>query len=56
MSFKSENGPNRSPANLFGLDMFTQGVHGTQLPTPIDATSMSEEELEVFGVAWEGLQ
>ena len=36
--------------------MFTQGVHGTQLPTTmIDTLSMSEEELEVFGVDWEGL-
>ena len=34
--------------------MFTQGVRGTQLPTPID-TSISEEELEVFGVDWESL-
>jgi hypothetical protein len=50
------NGPNRSPADLFGFDMFTQGVRGTQLPTPNDTTSMSNEELEVFGVDWEGLR
>jgi hypothetical protein len=49
------DGPNRSPADLFGFDMFTQGVRGTQLPTPINTTPMSEEELEVFGVDWEGL-
>ena len=34
--------------------MFTQGVCRTQLPTPIQV-DMSEEELEVFGVDWEGL-
>lgn len=52
-----QDGPNRSPADLFGFNMFTQGVRGTQLPTTmVDTTSMSEEELEVFGVDWEGLR
>lgn len=45
-------GPNRSPADLFGFDMFVHGVRGDQLP-PEDA--VAEEELEVFGVDWEGL-
>ena len=50
-------GPNRSPADMFGFDMFTQGVRGSQLPpTPVDTTVMTDEELEVFGVDWEGLR
>lgn len=47
------NGPNRSPADLFGFDMLVHGVRGDQLP-PEDA--ISGEELEVFGVDWEGLR
>ena len=34
---------------------WTKNINGTWLPIPIDITSMSEEELEVFGVDWEGL-
>ncbi|KAH9912791.1 hypothetical protein B0H21DRAFT_704191, partial [Amylocystis lapponica] len=47
------NGPNRSPADMFGFDMFVHGVRGDQLPLP---DNMPQEELEVFGVDWEGLR
>jgi hypothetical protein len=43
------NGPNCSPADMFGFDMIVHGIHGGQLPNPA-SESMSEEELEVFGV------
>ena len=49
------NSPSRSPADMFGFDMLVHGVRGYQLPTPPDV-SLSDEELEVFGVDWEGLQ
>ena len=49
------NGPSRSPADMFGFDMLVHGVHGYQLPTPMDG-QLPDEELEVFGVDWEGLQ
>lgn len=47
------NGPNRSPADMFGFDMYVHGVRGDQLP-PED--ELSPEDLEVFGVDWEGLR
>lgn len=51
------HGRNRSPADMFGFDMFTQGVRGYQLPTPNDdSAAMDNEELEVYGVDWEGLR
>ncbi|KAJ7621560.1 hypothetical protein DFH06DRAFT_1009844 [Mycena polygramma] len=43
------DGPNRSPADMFGFDMHVHGVRGT------DPTPMSNEELEVYGVDWEAL-
>jgi hypothetical protein len=46
------NGPNRSPADMFGFDMFVHGVRGHQLPAE---EHLTEEELEVYGVDWEGL-
>lgn len=46
------NGPNRSPADMFGFDMYVHGVRGTQLPDD----NLTEEELEVFGVDWESLR
>jgi hypothetical protein len=49
------DGPNHSPADMFGFDMIVHGIHGSQLPTAA-SEPMSEEELEVFGVDWEGLQ
>ncbi|KAK7016234.1 hypothetical protein VNI00_018935 [Paramarasmius palmivorus] len=45
------NGPNRSPHNFFGFDMFACGFRGDAL----QSLPMNEEELEVFGVDWEGL-
>jgi hypothetical protein len=48
------DGPNCSPADMFGFDMIVHGIRGSQLPAT--AAPMSEEELEVFGVDWEGLQ
>ncbi|EPQ50124.1 hypothetical protein GLOTRDRAFT_67157, partial [Gloeophyllum trabeum ATCC 11539] len=44
------NGPNRSPADMFGFDMYVHGVRGDQLPEE----NLNEEELEVYGVDWEG--
>ncbi|KAG8921378.1 hypothetical protein FRC01_000283 [Tulasnella sp. 417] len=38
----------RSPADMFGFDMFVYGVRGEDF--------MSEEELEVYGIDWEGLR
>lgn len=46
------DGPNRSPADLFGFDMLVHGVRGTD---PTVEQPMSEEEMEVFGVDWEAL-
>ena len=47
------NGPNHSPADMFGFDMLVHGVRGYQLPTPPDVP-LSDEDLEVFGrvVGW----
>ncbi|KAJ7893017.1 hypothetical protein B0H13DRAFT_1719524 [Mycena leptocephala] len=42
------DGPNRSPADMFGFDMLVQGVRG-------DPVSMSDAEMEVYGVDWEAL-
>ena len=44
--------PNRSPADLFVFDMLVHGVWGDQLP---DEDELSTEELEVYGMDWEGL-
>ncbi|KAJ7026741.1 hypothetical protein C8F04DRAFT_1238490 [Mycena alexandri] len=44
------NGPNRSPADMFYFDTLVHGAHGHAL-----AADLSEEELEVYGVNWEGL-
>ncbi|KAH9922729.1 uncharacterized protein B0H18DRAFT_879111 [Fomitopsis serialis] len=46
------NGPNCSPADMFGFDMLVHGVRGDQLPEE----ALSEEELEVYGVDWEALR
>jgi hypothetical protein len=45
------DGPNRSPTDLFGFDMYVHGIRGDM---PED--NMMDEELEVFGVDWEALQ
>ncbi|KAJ3753686.1 hypothetical protein EV360DRAFT_96915 [Lentinula raphanica] len=46
------NGPSRSPEDMFGFDMITNGLRGGSL----DEVAMTHEELEVFGVDWEGLR
>ncbi|KAG6912999.1 hypothetical protein DXG01_010493, partial [Tephrocybe rancida] len=48
------HGPNRSPADMFGFDMFVHGVRGIQIPSEGD--DLSAEELEVFGVDWEAIR
>ncbi|KAG6904985.1 hypothetical protein DXG01_005822 [Tephrocybe rancida] len=47
-------GPNHSPADMFGFDMFVHGVRGSQLPQ--EEEPLSIEELEVLGVDWEGVR
>lgn len=47
------DGPNRSPADLFGFDMMVYGVRGYQLPH--EEAVLSDDELEVYGVDWDGL-
>ncbi|KAJ7723154.1 hypothetical protein B0H16DRAFT_1666186 [Mycena metata] len=47
------NGPNRSPSDMFVFDMLVNGVRGNQLPAE---EGMDEEELEVYGIDWAGLQ
>ncbi|KAJ7035753.1 hypothetical protein C8F04DRAFT_1210195 [Mycena alexandri] len=47
------HGPNRSPSDMFVFDMLVNGVRGNQLPAEEE---MDEEELEVYGIDWAGLQ
>jgi hypothetical protein len=49
------NGPNRSPADLFGFDMFVHGVRGHRLSDEDDA-GLGEAEMEIYGVDWEALR
>ena len=49
------DGPNRSPADMFGFDMLVHGLRGDQLPDFVEP-HMTDEELEVYGVDWEALQ
>lgn len=46
------DGPNRSPADMFGFDMLIHGVRGG---VGEEDDMMSEEELEVYGIDWQGL-
>ncbi|KAJ8091899.1 hypothetical protein PM082_024132 [Marasmius tenuissimus] len=46
-----KDGPSRSPEEMFGFDMLACGYRGVN----IESIPMDEEELEVFGVDWEGL-
>ena len=46
------NRASRSPEDMFGFDMLVNGFRGNSL----EHFSMTDEELEVFGVDWEGLQ
>ncbi|KAF6744448.1 hypothetical protein DFP72DRAFT_993358 [Ephemerocybe angulata] len=50
------DGPNRSPADMFGFDMLVHGIRGSQLPNPNNEPLDSVEELEVFGVDWDALR
>lgn len=43
------NGSNRSPIDMFGFDMLVYGLRGQNV-------ELSNEELELFGVDWEGLR
>ncbi|KAJ3860300.1 hypothetical protein EV359DRAFT_49372, partial [Lentinula novae-zelandiae] len=45
-------GPACSPEDMFVFDSLVNGVRGNDL----DQFTMADEELEVFGVDWEGLQ
>ncbi|KAJ7572401.1 hypothetical protein C8J56DRAFT_792999 [Mycena floridula] len=42
------NGPDRSPIDMFTFDMLVHGVRGDEL-------ELTEEEIEAFGVDWDGL-
>ncbi|KAJ7504931.1 hypothetical protein B0H11DRAFT_1709235 [Mycena galericulata] len=44
------NGPNRSPSDMYGFDRLVHGVRGHAVPE-----DLPEDELEVYGVDWEGL-
>ncbi|KAJ7050934.1 hypothetical protein C8F01DRAFT_1263420 [Mycena amicta] len=46
-------GPNRSPTDIFVFDMFVNGVRGT---LPDAEENLTQEELEVHGIDWEGLR
>jgi hypothetical protein len=48
-------GPNRSPADMFGFDMLVHGLRGDHLSDPAEE-NLTDEELEVYGVDWEALQ
>ncbi|KAJ3964015.1 hypothetical protein EV361DRAFT_812755 [Lentinula raphanica] len=52
LSQRRSDGPARSPEDLFGFDMLAHGLRGDSL----DQFAMTDEELELFGVDWEGLQ
>ena len=45
------DGPNRSPIDMFNFDMLVHGVRGSEL-----TDMMSFEELEVYGIDWEGIR
>lgn len=49
------DGPNRSPADMFGFDMLVHGLRGSHLSSP-NEENMTDDELEVYGVDWEALQ
>ncbi|KAJ6451544.1 hypothetical protein C8R45DRAFT_1057105 [Mycena sanguinolenta] len=44
------NGPSHSPADMFGFDMLVHGARGHAL-----TEELSDDELKVYGVNWEGL-
>ncbi|KAJ3817840.1 hypothetical protein F5880DRAFT_1492290 [Lentinula raphanica] len=46
------DGPSRSPEDMWGFDMLVHGLRGNSL----DNFSMSDRELEDFGIDWEDLE
>ncbi|KAJ3765554.1 hypothetical protein FB446DRAFT_655116 [Lentinula raphanica] len=46
------DGPSRSPEDMWGFDMLVHGIRGNSL----DDFAMTDQELEVFGIDWEGLE
>ncbi|KAJ4465847.1 hypothetical protein C8R41DRAFT_781229 [Lentinula lateritia] len=46
------HGPARSPEDMFVFDSLVNGIRGDNL----EQFTMTDEELEVFGVDWDGLQ
>ncbi|KAF8137807.1 hypothetical protein K438DRAFT_1639004 [Mycena galopus ATCC 62051] len=48
------NGANRSPTDMFVFDMYVNGVRGDQLPQ--EEEDLGEDELEVYGIDWQGLR
>ncbi|KAF8174623.1 hypothetical protein K438DRAFT_1609363 [Mycena galopus ATCC 62051] len=48
------NSPNRSPTDMFVFDMYVNGVRGDQLPAAEE--NFDVEELEVYGIDWQGLR
>ncbi|KAJ3765411.1 hypothetical protein FB446DRAFT_655351 [Lentinula raphanica] len=52
ISQRHGEGPARSPEDMWGFDMLVHGLRGDTL----DQYAMSDAELEVFGVDWEGFR
>lgn len=50
----SKTGPRRSPWDMFVFDMIARGVRGDPL-APDPESTLSDEELEVYGVDWAAL-
>ncbi|KAF8143071.1 hypothetical protein K438DRAFT_2110938 [Mycena galopus ATCC 62051] len=48
------NGANWSPTDMFVFDMYVNGVRGDQLPQ--EEEDLGEDELEVYGIDWQGLR
>ena len=46
-----KNGPNYSPADLFGFNMIVHSICGD----PLLGEELGNEDIEVYGVDWEGL-
>ncbi|KAJ7846578.1 hypothetical protein B0H14DRAFT_3086265 [Mycena olivaceomarginata] len=47
------NSTDHSPTDMFVFDMYVNGVHSDQLPPKEE--NLNEEELEVYGIDWQGL-
>ena len=46
------DGPNQSPADMFGFKMLVYGLHGNYSAD----MNITDKELEVYGVDWAALQ